>query len=102
MADFNDPQLVKIVTLDPVCRMQQVHDGAFATLEEVPTQALTMTMPALMSARWVYCVVPGPTKTEAVWRTLQGPISTECPATIMRRHAHAILYLDRDAAAKLP
>jgi len=101
VADFEDPKVVKVVTLDEVCRQQQVHDGAFATIEEVPRQALTMTMPALMSARWITCVVPGPTKTEAVYRTLRGPISTACPATIMRRHDHAVLYLDQAAAAKL-
>jgi glucosamine-6-phosphate deaminase len=56
-------------------------------------------MPTLMAGRWVYCIVPGPTKTEAVTRTLRDPITTACPATIMRRHPQAVLYLDSDAAA---
>ena len=99
VADFADPKLVKTVTLDDVCRLQQVHDGAFATLDDVPKMAMTMTMPALMSAAHVCCVVPASTKAEAVRNTLQGPIGEDCPATIMRRHADAVLYLDEDAAA---
>jgi len=100
VADFDDLKSFKVVTLDDVCRMQQVHDGAFSTIDDVPREALTMTMPALMSARWLYCVVPGPTKTEAVRRTLKDPITTACPATVMRRHAKAVLYLDLDAAGQ--
>jgi len=101
MAAFDDPKTFKVVTLDDVCRMQQVHDGAFPTIDDVPSEALTMTMPALMSARWLYCVVPGPTKTGAVHKTLKDPISTACPATVMRRHANAVLYLDLDAAGRI-
>jgi len=101
VADFQDPATVKVVHLDDVCRRQQVHDGAFPTIDDVPRAALTMTMPALMSARWLYCVVPGPTKTEAVRRTLTDPITTACPATVMRRHPNAVLYLDLDAAARI-
>ncbi|MFP3895971.1 MAG: glucosamine-6-phosphate deaminase [Anaerolineales bacterium] len=98
VADFEDPRTVKVVELDSTCRMQQVHDGAFATLDDVPTHALTLTMPALMSAHRIYCMVPGPTKREAVRRTIEGPVTTACPATIMRRHNHAVLYLDAEAA----
>ncbi|MBN1402132.1 MAG: glucosamine-6-phosphate deaminase [Anaerolineae bacterium] len=101
VADFQDPQTVKLVQMDQICRLQQVHDGAFPDLESVPTKALTMTMPALMSGRRVYCMVPGPTKTEAVRRTCIGEISEACPATLMRRHAQTSLYLDRDSAAGL-
>ncbi len=99
VADFQDPAWVKPVTLDEVCRQQQVNDGAFASIDEVPQQAITLTMPALMSAAHIACVVPGPTKAEAVTRTLQGPIDESCPATIMRRHAGAVLYLDPAAAS---
>ena len=101
VADFCDPEVVKLVAMDEVCRLQQVHDGAFPNLESVPSTALTMTIPALMSCRWLYCVVPGPTKTEAVRRTCLDPVSEACPASIMRTHAQATLYLDRDAAAHL-
>lgn len=101
VADFQDRKRVKIVTLDAACRRQQVHDGAFATFDEVPRMALTLTIPALMAARWIYCIVPGPTKTEAVRRALSDPISTACPATILRRHPQATLYLDQLSAAQV-
>ncbi|MGC9359581.1 MAG: glucosamine-6-phosphate deaminase [Anaerolineae bacterium] len=101
VADFEDPAWVKPVTLDDVCRQQQVNDGAFERIEQVPKQALTMTMPALMSARHIACVVPGPTKAAAVASTLRGPIEESCPATIMRRHADAVLYLDAAAAERV-
>ncbi|NPV81227.1 MAG: glucosamine-6-phosphate deaminase [Firmicutes bacterium] len=99
VADFNDPKIMKIVQLEERCRMQQVHDGCFPRLEDVPTHALTLTVPALMSCKEIYCMVPGPTKTEAVERTLHGPISTECPATALRKHQKATLFLDAAAAA---
>jgi glucosamine-6-phosphate deaminase len=101
VADFDDPLWVKVVDLDERCRQQQVNDGCFASLDQVPTHAITVTMPALMAAPRLCCVVPGPTKAQAVVATLTGPISEACPATAMRRHPGAILYLDRDAAALL-
>ena len=81
--------------------MQQVHDGAFPTFDDVPKRALTLTMPAFLATRYLYCMVPGPTKTEAVTRTVNEPISTACPATIMRRHQNAVLYVDLEAAADI-
>jgi glucosamine-6-phosphate deaminase len=101
VADFEDARWVKQVMLDEVCRLQQVHDGAFPTLEAVPHLALTLTIPALMSGQRIYCMVPGPTKTAAVRATLRDAISTACPATVMRRHPQATLYLDLDSAAAL-
>jgi len=99
VADFHDPALVKVVALDAVCRQQQVNDGAFASLAQVPTHAMTLTMPALLAARRIVCVVPGPTKAAAVKAALTGPISTACPASALRRHPQAVLYLDRASAA---
>lgn len=101
MADFHDPLPVKKVELDEVCRTQQVHDGCFETLSQVPKYALTATIPTLMSAWAVFCVVPAPAKAEAVRRMLREPIAEACPASILRRHPNATLYLDADAAAKL-
>lgn len=101
VADFRDPAAVKTVSLDLTCRMQQVHDGAFAALAEVPESAVTLTMPTLLSARRLHCMVPGPTKTQAVQRTLEGAITTECPASALRGHADAVLYLDQAAAAAI-
>ena len=86
VADFSDPFTVKEVSLDRVCRQQQVNDGCFATLTEVPTRALTLTIPALMAARHAVCTVPGPTKANAVHDMLYGPLSHTCPASILRTH----------------
>jgi glucosamine-6-phosphate deaminase len=98
VADFRDPALVKVVDLETACRQQQVNDGCFASLDQVPPRALTLTIPALLSAERVYCMVPGPRKAPAVKRTLHGAVSVECPATALRTHPAAVLYLDEDAA----
>mgnify|MGYP005843601149 CR=1 FL=1 len=99
VADFDDPRTVKPVDLTPESREQQVHDGCFPELEAVPRQALTLTIPAMTGAGHIFCMVPGPTKARAVRDTLLGSVSTACPATILRRHGSATLYLDRAAAA---
>lgn len=101
VADFADPERVKVVELDRACRMQQVHDGCFPDFDSVPTHALTLTIPALAGARWIHTMVPGPTKAQAIKDTLTLPVSTDCPATILRRHPRAVLYIDRDAASLL-
>lgn len=101
VADFKDPKLVKDVVLDEPCRVQQVNDGCFPSFDAVPKTALTLTVPALMSAKELHCVVPGPRKAAAVARTLKGPISTECPGTILRTHPAAVLYLDDDSARQV-
>jgi glucosamine-6-phosphate deaminase len=98
VADLSDPEDVKIVELDAVCRQQQVDDGAFPTLDAVPTHAMTLTIPRLLSAGRLYCVVPGRNKRDAVKRALTAPVSTACPATALRMHANCTLYLDRDSA----
>jgi glucosamine-6-phosphate deaminase len=97
VADFNDPHWVKIVELDEACRQQQVNDGCFPDFASVPTHAVTLTIPALMSGRSLFCVVPGPTKRHAVTETLHGSVGTHCPATIMRSHADCTLYVDTDS-----
>jgi len=101
VADFNDPQLVKLVELDGVCRNQQLGEGWFATLEEVPKEALTLTIPAIMNCKSISCVVPERRKAEAVYNTLYGEINTQCPASILRKHADTTLFLDDHAATKL-
>lgn len=97
VADFKDPVLMKAVKLDEVCRQQQVNDGCFESMNLVPTHALTLTIPALMSGRRLFCMVPGSTKKEAVQRTLKDDISTSCPSTILRRHGNCTLYTDTAA-----
>ena len=101
VADFADPYLVKVVELDGLCRQQQVNDGCFASLQEVPTHAITLTVPALMTGRYVYCVVPGRLKALAVHNTVTQEIAEKYPSTILRRHANAELLLDKDSAIKL-
>jgi len=97
VADFNDPLDVKVVDLDDTCRQQQVDDDCFATFADVPEQALTLTVPRLLRAERLFCVVPGALKRAAVAATLAGPITTACPASSLRRHPAVILYLDPES-----
>jgi glucosamine-6-phosphate deaminase len=98
VADFSDPRDVKLADLDDVCRQQQVDDGCFAAFADVPAQAVTLTIPRLMRAERLFCVVPGAAKRAAVTRALQGPLDPACPASVLRRHQACTLYLDRDSA----
>jgi glucosamine-6-phosphate deaminase len=101
VADFDDPLDVKVVALDAACRRQQVGEGHFRTVDDVPTHAITVTIPALLRARAVLAVVPEARKAAPVRDALLGPVSTACPASILRTQAHARLYLDRESAALL-
>lgn len=101
VADFNDPLIVKVVDLDQDCRFQQVNDGCFATIDDVPTHALTITMPALFKSTFAYAIVPGKFKANAIYHTLNSDISELYPSTILRRHDHAVLFIDEDSASKL-
>lgn len=100
-ADLFDPYFVKEVKLDDVCRMQQVHDGCFNKFEDVPEKAITLTVPTLLRTGKLICVVPGATKAKAVYNMLYCPIGMECPASALRLHPNATLYLDTDAASCL-
>jgi len=101
VADFDDPAIIKAVTLDERCRTQQVNDGCFEKLEEVPTQALTVTIPGLCRAKYMFCSVPAATKAEAIGNMLNGEVTVDCPASILTTHEDAYLYTDRDAAARI-
>ena len=101
VAHFNDSERVKIVSLDEKCRVQQVHDGCFSTLDRVPMSAFTLTIPALIAAEYMFCMVPSKTKNIAVFNTINGPISESCPASILRKKENAILYLDSDSSELL-
>jgi glucosamine-6-phosphate deaminase len=100
-ARFDDPVWVKVIKLAEASRRQQVGEGHFASLEEVPTQAITLTIPALLAAKAMLCIVPEARKAEAVRACLKEPISEERPGSILRRVDHARLYLDQDSASKL-
>ncbi|MBM3872805.1 MAG: glucosamine-6-phosphate deaminase [Verrucomicrobia bacterium] len=101
VADFNDPAMLKVVTLDEACRRQQVGEGHFPHLDAVPREAITVTCTGLFrAAAWV-CCVPEARKAQAVRDALEGPISTACPASLVRRHPQATVFLDPDSAALL-
>lgn len=101
VADFNDPVRIKKAKLDDVCRMQQVHDGCFPTFQDVPEYAYTLTVPQMVSADYMFCVVPAATKADAVYNTVTLEITDMCPATILRRHDNATMYCDADSGIKL-
>lgn len=101
VANFNDPLLVKVVELDEACRRQQLGEGWFATMDEVPTHALSLTIPAIMNCKCISCVVPDYRKADAIYNALNAGINTECPASILRTHKDAVLYLDTGSASKL-
>ena len=101
VAEFNDKESIKAVTLDEVCRQQQVNDGCFANLDAVPKQALTLTIPTLFSGQKLFCIVPAKTKAWAVNETVNGVISEKCPASILRKHNACTLYLDSESASML-
>jgi glucosamine-6-phosphate deaminase len=100
-ADFSTRRMIHVVTLVESCRQQQVGEGHFARLEEVPRQAISLTVPALLMPRHILVIAPEARKAAAVRAALEGPITPECPASILRTAPHAQLYLDQDSAALL-
>ncbi len=100
VADFNDPKTMKDVTLDLECRQQQINDGCFHSLLDVPQTAMTLTIPALMSAKYVYCIVPGKNKQKAVAKALDNSVSKEWPASILKKHDNCKMYLDEYSYGK--
>lgn len=99
-ADFNDPVWAKVVKLAEASRKQQVGEGHFTSLDQVPTHAITLTIPALLAAKRVLCLVPEARKAEAVYTALKKPISEDCPGSFLRTQPHARLLLDKDSASK--
>jgi glucosamine-6-phosphate deaminase len=100
-ANFDDPDAMKVVTLDADCRQQQLNEGWFKRFEDIPEQALTLTIPTILKVRKLIVSIPGHRKAQSVRRTLVEPISTACPATILRSHPDVTLYLDQESAAEL-
>lgn len=100
-ADFHDPQEMKVVVLDKACREQQVAEGWFGNLEEVPERALTLTIPTIFHIPRLILTVPGGRKAQIVKRALREQVSEDCPATILRTHPNAKLFLDAESAAEL-
>jgi len=101
LADFADPLPLKVVRLDQACRRQQVGEGHFPGISDVPEHALTLTCPTILGMTSLVCCVPERRKAEAVRNALQGPVSTACPASILRTHPRAQLFLDLESASLL-
>jgi glucosamine-6-phosphate deaminase len=97
VALFDDPEVVKIVSLDDICRMQQVNDGCFDSFNLVPTHAMTLTLSTLMKADRIFCVVPATSKAAAIDATINGDVTEACPSSILRTHKNATLYCDADS-----
>jgi glucosamine-6-phosphate deaminase len=100
-ADFQTEQPYILVELDGACRQQQVNEGWFPSLDEVPRQAISMSIRQILKSGEIVCVVPGPQKAQAVQASLEGPIGPEVPASILRTHPHVTFFLDGDAASQL-
>lgn len=99
VANFADPEPVKVVELDYACRRQQVNDECFGSWDEVPRRALTLTIPTLLGAQRLIVTVPGVRKAAAVHTALHGPVAAACPASALRTHVDATLHLDPPAAS---
>ena len=100
-ADFNASEPYIVVALDEACRKQQVGEGWFARMEDVPTTAISMSIQQMLKARELIVVVPDERKAAAVKATLAGEITPQVPASILRTHPNATLYLDEPAASRL-
>lgn len=100
-ANFDTPRAYLVVSLDEACRMQQVGEGWFASIDQVPTRAISMSIPQILDARAIVCVVPDARKAAAVHACVDGPVSVMAPASALQRHANTTLFLDRDSAAQL-
>jgi glucosamine-6-phosphate deaminase len=101
VAYFDDPKVVKVIDLDEATRQQQINDGCFATLADVPVYALTITIPPLFNTPYAYAIAPGIPKANAIYHTLNSEIGPNYPSTILRRHPHAVLFIDENSASKI-
>jgi glucosamine-6-phosphate deaminase len=100
-ADFKTEEPYLIVSLDEACRLQQVGEAWFADISQVPTQAISMSVRQILKTKEILAVVPGPRKAQAVKACFEGEISPMAPASILRIHPNATIYLDKDSAALL-
>lgn len=100
-ADFETQEAYHVVELDEACRRQQLGEGWFPTLEDVPRQAISMTVSQIMKSKRIVCTVPDERKSEAVKNSVEGPVTNEVPASILRQHECVDLFLDEAAASRL-
>ncbi|WP_058485691.1 glucosamine-6-phosphate deaminase [Defluviitalea phaphyphila] len=101
VANFKDEKIVKVVELEESCRIQQVNDGCFPTIEDVPKKAITLTIPTLLNTDYIFCIVPTINKANAVASALKGEITEKCPASILRITKNVNMYIDEACASKL-
>lgn len=99
---FDDPARVRVITLDQVSRQQQVDEGLFDHVDDVPTTAVTLTVPALLAARTIVVTVQGSSKAHAVAAALTGPLDPSCPASAIGTHPQVSVHVDRAAVRQLP
>jgi glucosamine-6-phosphate deaminase len=108
-SDLHDPQMIRVIRIDDRSVRQQYRDyrdhpnpeARYSNLKAVPRRAFTMTVPAILSAKEIYTIVPGPQKADAVKKMWEGPITSACPSSALRMHACVRIYLDKDSAEKL-
>ncbi len=100
-ADFLTEEPYIIVKLDEACRRQQLGEGWFKTLDEVPDRAISMSIRQIMKSRAIICTVPDSRKAEAVKNVVEGEVTPAVPASILRQHPNVRLYLDENSAALL-
>ena len=100
-ADFNTSAPYIYVELDTACRQQQLGEGWFDSMDDVPTHAISMSIQHIMKSKKIICTVPGMRKAEAVHNALTGPVTPSVPASILQRHPNCDLYLDEDSASQL-
>jgi glucosamine-6-phosphate deaminase len=100
-ANFETEEAFLVVDLDDACRRQQLGEGWFKTLDEVPRRAISMTIPEILQSEQILCIVPDARKAQAVEKCFDGEISPLAPASILRTHRNALVYLDKDSAALL-
>jgi glucosamine-6-phosphate deaminase len=100
VADFNDPVWVKVVKLEEASRNQQIGEGYFKFMKDVPTHAITVTIPGMLASKKILCIVPEKRKAKAIYSTLNEQINSIYPATILQRADHTLLFLDKNSASE--
>ena len=100
-ADFDTDVPFLVVDLDERCRLQQIHEGWFKALDEVPEEAISMSVRQIMSSKHLVCTVPEARKAEAVQRALEGKVNAQVPASILQHHEDCRFYLDQESSSLL-
>ena len=100
-ADFDTREPYLVVELDEACRRQQVGEGWFRSIDQVPTRAISMSVNQILASRRILCIVPDRRKAEAVAASVHGPVTPRVPASILQTHADTTLFVDRESASLL-